>query len=278
MENRDHLLNEALEYFNGGKYQQTINLIAASELRTTAAGSYYEIMGYCYYRLNQFENASWYLEKAVDYNPGYNLLQDCLASAYALSGQDEKALEKILYLNQTYPGNDLFTYHYGYFEYTHERFATALPLLQDAFSLNPDIHEDIYFYIGVCYYKLEENDAAIEYLKKHAEKKPDFPDTYYLLGCAYKRLDDNDTAINYLSQALWYKEDYDDALFNRFQIKKENGDYDGAEKDLIRLMQINPEYIQLRSSEGKPLRVTSVKINRLNGNIDFTVDMENESS
>ena len=140
------------------------------------------------------------------------------------------------------------------------------------------MQEHLYFYIGVCYYKLKEETEAIEYFEKHAERNPEFPESYFLLGCIYDKLDDTETAINYFSQALWYKEDYDDALFNRFRIKKDMCDYDGAEKDLIKLLQVNPKYIELKDDEGQPLRVTSIKIDRSNGSINFQVDTESPLS
>jgi tetratricopeptide (TPR) repeat protein len=275
MEHEDYRLNEAVDSYNNGNYRQAIDILVASNVHKMNAAGYYELIGYCYYHLELFDNAAWYLKKSLACNPDNYLLHDWLGLTYTRLGQDKKALKEILYLYNNYPKNDFFTYRYAYFELIHERFDTALPLMLEAFSLNPNVHEDMHFYIGICYYQLEKDKEAITYLEKHAELKPEFPDTYYLLGCAVDKLGDTYAGINYLSRALWYKEDFGDALFNRFRMKKDIGDYDGAEKDLIKLLEMNPDYIQLKNNEGQQLRVTNIKIDRSNGNINLMVDSEN---
>ena len=80
------------------------------------------------------------------------------------------------------------------------RYEQAVPEFKEALRLNPD-NADLYYYIGLCHYSLEQYPEAISYLKKAQERKQD-EEIYYYLGVSNYSLGRYPEAISYLEKAI----------------------------------------------------------------------------
>lgn len=80
------------------------------------------------------------------------------------------------------------------------KYQEAVAEFKEALKVKP-YDSDLYYYLGVCYYSLEQYLDAISYLKKAAEIKPN-EEIYYYLGVCYYSLGHFPEAINYLTKTL----------------------------------------------------------------------------
>lgn len=80
------------------------------------------------------------------------------------------------------------------------RYEQAVPEFKEALRLTPD-NADLYYYIGLCHYSLEQYPEAISYLKKAEERKQD-EEIYYYLGVSNYSLGRYPEAISYLEKAI----------------------------------------------------------------------------
>ncbi len=76
----------------------------------------------------------------------------------------------------------------------------AITEFKEALKLNPD-DPDLYYYLGVCNYSLEQHEEAITCLKKVAEIRLD-GEVYYYLGASHYSLGQYPQAIAYMEKVL----------------------------------------------------------------------------
>lgn len=81
------------------------------------------------------------------------------------------------------------------------KYKEAIAEFNEALKLNSS-SSDIYYYLGICYYSLDDYAQAIANLKKAMEKDPDNPDLYYYLGASNYSIGKFKEAVNYLQKAL----------------------------------------------------------------------------
>ena len=64
-----------------------------------------------------------------------------------------------------------------------EQYLDAIGYLKKAVEIKPN--EEIYYYLGVCYYSLGHFPEAINYLTKTLEASPDDAEAYSIIGTSY---------------------------------------------------------------------------------------------
>ncbi|KPK97633.1 MAG: hypothetical protein AMJ95_08100 [Omnitrophica WOR_2 bacterium SM23_72] len=80
------------------------------------------------------------------------------------------------------------------------QFEEAIPEFQAALKMDPN--PDLYYYLGVCSYSLEQYEQAIDYLQKAAAEIKDDNEIYYNLGISHYALRQYPQAVGYLQKAL----------------------------------------------------------------------------
>jgi tetratricopeptide (TPR) repeat protein len=135
----------------------------------------------------RFQEAEEALRKGLTINPNSHNLHQVLNIIDELkSGQ----------MQQDYAVRLLKGSHY----LMNLQFEEAMPEFKAALKLNPN--PDIYYYLGVCSYSLQEYEQAIDYLKKAAAEIKDDNEIYYNLGVSHYALRQYPQAVAYLQKAL----------------------------------------------------------------------------
>lgn len=80
------------------------------------------------------------------------------------------------------------------------RYEQAIPEFKEALRNKPD-DADLYYYIGLCHYSLEQYPEALSYFNKAQERKQD-EELYYYLGASHYSLERYPEAISYLKKAI----------------------------------------------------------------------------
>jgi tetratricopeptide (TPR) repeat protein len=135
-------------------------------------GCVYLNIGICYYKIEDYENAVWYLNKAKDIDSEKNDVYLHLASCYR---------------NQW-------------------RYIEALSHYEKALGLTPpedrDATASISYYIGLCHISLDNFAAGIEYLKKAEELTGGYRTVFLNLGICYRETGDRENSLKYLTKSL----------------------------------------------------------------------------
>jgi len=155
----------ALAYFNTNNYQKTIEFctktIASSPSEADEA-RFYRALSY-----SQLENKAEAKKDMLAYSevfPDFSPANYFLSSIY----RDEKDLVNALfYVNKALSGAQDFQNFYlkGLVLFEMDKYTEAIEPFQQAKILKPE-HGDIYYYIGVCHFRLKDNETACALFKK----------------------------------------------------------------------------------------------------------------
>lgn len=176
--------------------------------------------GYRGNRASQFGTAEPYLARAVALNPGEPLYHDELSSALAglssqlidqgqatgaadLAKQSLAESDKALSVS---PKNVNFwktrtKIFYAFSTYLPEMNAAAIEALNQAASLSP-LDPKIYYNLAVLSGRQNDNNQAIEYLKKTIDLKPNYRDAYHALYVFYNEVRKPELARTTLEEYL----------------------------------------------------------------------------
>jgi tetratricopeptide (TPR) repeat protein len=108
---------------------------------------------------------------------------------------------------------------------------TALKVLQDAFSKNPDNNE-LTVSLTNYYIKANKTDEAVKYLKMAIQQDPGNPSFYVALGNLYEKLNRPDEALESYKKSVEINKDYHDGYYyiGEFYITAGNKHIDVANK------------------------------------------------
>ena len=110
----------------------------------------YDLLARVYLTNEMQEDALPMLEEAVDAFPENVDLQNYLLNAYAVTGQNERALEQYGGAVADDPGNAIYRYNFGSLLLQEERFDEAIVQLQEAVNLE-EAYIDAYYNLGAAY-------------------------------------------------------------------------------------------------------------------------------
>jgi TolA-binding protein len=93
------VMNQALEAFNAGRYQQALNLIDEAEKKlSTPIGQMVFLRGACYFNMNDYPNAIQALEQFISKYPQDSSIPQAnlaLGRSYISKGEVDKGIETL---------------------------------------------------------------------------------------------------------------------------------------------------------------------------------------
>jgi tetratricopeptide (TPR) repeat protein len=142
-------------------------------------------LGLCQMELDQLEQASASLEKAMEINAQDTQIISKLADVYYKTGQYDKAAETYIKLTELNPDDAKYFFNTIIKMYDEAGMPDkAIEATKKMIDLNPQDADAIYN-LGYMYVKLKNFDEAIETFKRAIEVRPDFEFAYSNLGYCY---------------------------------------------------------------------------------------------
>ena len=209
----------------------------------------YELRGFNYYHLEDYENAIKDLNRVIELNPNesehIHIYYYRGHSKYELGDYENaiKDLNKSLELdhNESFQHLSEYIYYYrGLSKYALEDYENAIKDFDQLLELQPNI-SDLVFKKGLYKYELGDYENAIKDLNKSIELEPDDSDAYKFRGLSKFKLEDYENAIKDLNKLLELEPD-DSEVYEFRGISKFNlEDYENAIKDLNKLLELDPD-------------------------------------
>jgi len=128
----------------------------------------------------------------------------------------------------------------------------AISYYQNALKIKSNSIEVLYA-LGKFYQDIDSFDKAIDEYNKILSQVPDHKNTNYNLGYIYYIKADYDKSAQYFSTAISKQPDYTDAYYGRGLCYKQTGKQDLAEKDFIKVLQLDAGY-KLAEKELKKIK------------------------
>ena len=231
------------------------------------------------YHLNgDYHQSIPFMERAIEIDPEFAMAYRSLAMSHRNLGntvEGKNYFKKAFELSDRASDIERYWIQADYYYSVEENYDKAIEAFNKLFELDPDSdagHNNI----GYLYMRLEEWDKAIEHLEVCRKNKAEFIVSYTLLGNCYaakgmyqkarEALQDyinnfSDVALihAYLADSYVYEGKYDLALeeadkaialdpssYFKGEIYHIQGDFDAAEKDYRRLLELDNEVLQLQ--------------------------------
>lgn len=202
-------------FLEGEGYYIKRNFITALELfkdalRMKRTNDCLNYIGCCYLELNVFQSAIEIFQKLYDDNPDWERPALNLGRAFLRCKNFEK----------------------------------ALIAFKEAEKRNP-YEEDVYFYLGVYYFKTEDYLTAKEYYEKSIAINDKQAETHLNLGRCYSYLDMNDKAIQEFDYAYRIDNDCLDAIYNKGILLLSMNKYKEALENLLLVNKLDPNDVEV---------------------------------
>jgi tetratricopeptide (TPR) repeat protein len=154
-----------------------------------------------------FEDSTVYFKRGLEYASAGKFQEAELEFRKGLTiNQADHNLKEIIKIIED-SKNDKIGKEYAIFLFKGSNFLLngqykeAITEFNEALKLDSS-NSDIYYYLGVCHYSLNDYAEAINNLKQSMEMAPDNPDLYYYLGTSNYSIGEFKEAANYLQKAL----------------------------------------------------------------------------
>ncbi|KPK97965.1 MAG: hypothetical protein AMJ95_06535 [Omnitrophica WOR_2 bacterium SM23_72] len=147
-----------------------------------------------------------YLKEGLKYGAEarFEEAEEALKKGLAVKADAHNLKEVLKLINQLKSGSVKQAYALHMFKGSNylmnRQFEEAIPEFQTALKIDPN--PDLYYYLGVCSYSLEQYRQAIDYLEKAAAEIKDDNEIYYNLGISHYALRQYPQAVGYLKKAL----------------------------------------------------------------------------
>ncbi len=182
-------------------------------------------------RKGRYEKAIEKCQKILHRNPQNALAWNNLAVIYKSMKDYEKAINTIKKALEIEEDSKLYLMNLGVFYFESEDYDNAIEtfkqtlkiihkpsvaitlgeVFRQAFNV-PINHEDIWYYLGICYFRKHDLDKAFEAANKTVEVKPTYKEGWALLAFLYNEVGAHDKAIEMGNKALEVNPIYGDAL------------------------------------------------------------------
>ena len=120
-------------------------------------------------------------------------------SDYLINGKNQEAIKEFKSALEFKPDNRDLYYYIGVCNYSLEQYEAAIDYLKKAIELKPD--SEIYYYLGASHYSIGQHSQAIAYLQKVLETNPDDAEAYSIIGTSYYLLGESEKAKANLDKA-----------------------------------------------------------------------------
>jgi len=146
--------------YEQGNYREALHLLESALKADPYDTGLYHYLGKTWLKLEQPENAAQYLEVVQKMDPGRVGLTYDLAILYQQRKDYENAFLKFKEVSGEEPENVLAVYHAGVSLYQLNRCGEAIDWLERAARMSPGVKANADYYAGVCYYRMDQPDAA----------------------------------------------------------------------------------------------------------------------
>lgn len=171
------------------------SLMRSLSLKPDFAKTYLEL-GYTNDKLNIYDSAIFYFQKAVNLEPdnhvGYNGIAAVYRDRYKNIPTAMEWYQKTLKLK---PTERKANFGMGYCLNTQSKFSEAITYLKQAIASEPS-YSAAFTEIGYSYYKTNQDDLAEQHLKKAIEMNPSGVSQHYYAALLYLRKKDKQKALN----------------------------------------------------------------------------------
>ena len=177
----------------------------------------YNNLGAAYYNHKDTEKAIASFKKAIELNPSCVLAYTKLTSLYAEIGREKE----------------------------------AIALLKNAIATDYGNRAEYYYYLGIIYRNIKDNEKAIASFQKAIELKRNFSKAYANLGIVFQDIGNSDEAILLYKKALAINSEEEKACNNLALIYTDMGRDKEALALYKRLTEINPRYVDAYVNLGR---------------------------
>lgn len=106
------------------------------------------------------------------------------------------------------------------------------------------IYDEPYYYLGLCYYALNNIAAALEAYDRGISLNPNNYDILTAIGACYRALGNFSIAESYLLKSINLESNNPTALYNLGCVHLDNGSYDTAKKLFLNTIGLDPNYAE----------------------------------
>lgn len=168
-EKREYL--RALNLIEEKKWKQAEDILMKLSNKNTEEGKYDFHIGNIKRNTNDYSNALIFYEKALKKSSDIKEIYNNLAGIYMVQGEMEKALEIVNEGLKLYPQYEELTFKKGQLLFTFQRYKESIETLEKIVS--KDRYFEVYRFMGLSYYYLQDKQNAITNLKEYLAKVND---------------------------------------------------------------------------------------------------------
>ena len=198
-------------------------------------------LGKCYFELGQIEFGISSYEKAIKYQPQWEVGFAMLGTLYSSQGDSVQAIENLQQALKLNPLDAISHFNMGKALQATGSVQAAIVSLKRAIKIKPD-YAEAYYNIGVVFQEKGDLEAATDSYKQTLKIKPDYADAYSNMGTALHHRGELDAAIDSYKQALKIKPDHADAYYNMGVALQAKGELSAAIASYKQAIQIKPDY------------------------------------
>lgn len=218
------------------------NTAGSAQTSSNAQAYYYFMAAQIKQKQGAFDEALWYLEKAVQFDEQSVRLKMELAEAHLIQKQNSKALAVLHQVLTDHPDNVDALILSGRIYLQQNDIPEARTLLEKALTFNPD-DQTIYFHLGQIYWNENDYANAGRIFRKMSENFPEFSAAHYYYGKVLVAQGKYDLAEKSFVRCLQLDPAKEAARFELVEIYKSRGQMKKVIDTYESILDINPDNI-----------------------------------
>ncbi len=230
----DAYINRGLVNNELGEYSASVDDYDKAITLDNKCALAYNNRGYTKFKQGDLEGALADYNKAILLNPKLQMALDNKARLFASACmEDDKDFSEKFYLSL------------GIHEVNSGSFAEAIKNFDEALKFNPEL-AIAYFYKGIAYHSLCNNEKAFENYSKAIEIDRKMIDAYFNRGQLIVKTNPKQALDDFVSAAALDNE-FIDAYYAIAAIQKTLGQYEEAVKNLDRILELDPQAVNAKA-------------------------------
>ena len=195
---------DAIARVEAGEFESALaNLDSAIALRPSVA-NFYQVKGWVYTQLNQPDSAIQAYKKCLRLKSHFPEVWISIGKLYMTVKRYDQAAFYLRKAVQAYPDSSAFHLLLAESYYQNERYHLALDFLRFYKKLKPVPEADYWKWLGLTHYQMGNYQSAIVELTTYLSRKGDDPIVLKFLGFSKFAVQEWDEAISYLNRAVEY--------------------------------------------------------------------------
>jgi len=226
-----------------GRFDQAMQLVKKAVQLAPTNSIFYNTLGNIEVHRKEYLNAEHSFLSAIKFDPEKIEYKYNLAHYYLSQNLFQKAIDFYYYILHSNPTH-----------YLSIRGITVCYL----FSNEPEIalehagewvnefsiYDEPYYYLGLCYYALNNIAAALEAYDRGINLNPNNYDILTAIGACYRALGNFSIAESYLLKSINIESNNPTALYNLACVHLDRGEYDTAKKLFLNTIGLDPNYAE----------------------------------